>query len=121
MDFEAVNNEFFNQSPLPDLRPSSWTNEPQSDDSLEDDSGDDDGLYGDASLGGRGDDCSEDSFGDEELVVVEAEQYAWKIDHAKGDHKFKGVLVGIQAQTATNDTVAQDFIAATTSPSFDES
>jgi hypothetical protein len=49
------------------------TNALQSDDSLDDDSGDDDGLYGDASLGGLRDDCSESSFGNEELVVVAAE------------------------------------------------
>jgi hypothetical protein len=100
MDFEAFDDEWLNLSPLPDLWPSpspaatatQLTNEPQSDDSLDDDSGDDDGLYGDASPGGLGDDCSESSFGDEEQVVVAAEQYSWKIDHAKGDHKFRGVL-----------------------------
>ncbi|CAN9385396.1 unnamed protein product [Alternaria alternata] len=84
MDFEAFDDEWLNLSPLPDLWPSpspaatatQLTNEPQSDDSLDDDSGDDDGLYGDASLGGLGDDCSESSFGDEEQVVVAAEQYS---------------------------------------------
>jgi hypothetical protein len=52
---------------------------------------------------------------------VAAEQYSWKIDHAKGDHKFKRVLVCIHAQTATNNAVAQDFIAATKSTSFNGS
>ncbi|CAN9216863.1 unnamed protein product [Alternaria alternata] len=86
-----------NLSLLPDLWPSpspaatatQLTNELQSDDSLDDDSGDDDRLYGDASLGGLGDDCSESSFSDKEQVVVAAEQYSWKIDHAKGDYKFR--------------------------------
>jgi hypothetical protein len=36
------------------------------------------------------DECSEGSFGDEEQVLVASDQYSWKIDHAKGDHKFKG-------------------------------
>jgi hypothetical protein len=101
MDFEAFDDRWLNLSPVPDLWPSSppaatatqRTNAPQSDDGLDDDSGDDDdGLYGDASPGGLRDDCSESSFGNEEQVVVAAEQYSWKIDHAKGDHKFRGVL-----------------------------
>jgi hypothetical protein len=90
MDFEAFDEEWVNLSPLPNLWPSSppaatatqRTNAPQSDD----------GLYGDASPGGLRDDCSESSFGHEEPVVVAAEQYSWKMDYAKGDHKFRGVL-----------------------------
>ncbi|CAN9196024.1 unnamed protein product [Alternaria alternata] len=93
-------------SPSPAATATQLTNEPQSDDSLNDDSGDDDGLYGDASPGGLGDDCSESSFSDKEQVVVAAEQYSWKIDYAKGDYKFR---------------VAQDFIAATKSTSFNGS
>jgi hypothetical protein len=34
----------------------------------------------------------EGSFGDVEQVVVAADQYSWKIDHARGDHKMKGML-----------------------------
>jgi hypothetical protein len=100
MDFEAFDEEWVNLSPLSNLWPSSppaatatqRTNALQSDDGLDDDSGDDDGLYGDASPGGLRDDCSESSFGNEELVVVAAEQYSWKMDYAKGDYKFRGVL-----------------------------
>lgn len=33
----------------------------------------------------------EGSFGDVEQVVVAADQYSWKIDHARGDHKMKGL------------------------------
>jgi hypothetical protein len=97
MDSDAFDEELLNPSPLRDTElwpsspPAEPRNEQQSDDSLDDGSGDDDGLYGDASLGGLGDDCSEDSFGDEEQVVVAADQYSWKMDHSKGDHKFKGV------------------------------
>jgi hypothetical protein len=25
-------------------------------------------------------------------VVVASDQYSWKIEHARGDHKFKGAL-----------------------------
>jgi hypothetical protein len=146
MDSDAFDNELLNHSPLrdTDLWPSSppaaiateSSNEQQSDnnvgadsgddDSLDADSGDDDGLYSDASPGGPRDDCSEGSFGDEEQVVVAADQYLWKIDHSKGDHKLKGVLVcgGLHAYgsaTATDDAAVQDFIAATESPSFDGS
>lgn len=114
MDLEAFNDELLDPSPAQDidLWPSSPAaaiatpprNEPQSDDSLDDGSGDDDGLYGDVSPGRLGDDCSEGSFGDEEQVVVAADQYSWKIDHAKGDHKFKGVLVcgRLRAYTSAN-------------------
>jgi len=42
------------------------TNELQSDDSLNNDSRDDDRLYGDASPGGLGDDYSKSSFGNKE-------------------------------------------------------
>ncbi|CAN9215689.1 unnamed protein product [Alternaria alternata] len=81
---EAFDDELLNLSPLPDLWPSSSptatatqrTNAPQSDNGLDDDSGDDDGLYGDASPGGLRDDCSESSFGNKEQVVVAAEQYS---------------------------------------------
>jgi hypothetical protein len=37
-------------------------------------------------------DANEGSFGDDEQVVVASDQYSWKIDHARGDHKFKGRL-----------------------------
>lgn len=101
MDSDAFDDALLNPSPLRDteLWPSSPPaaiatqpgNDQQSDDSLDDSSGDDDGLYGDASPSGLGDDCSEGSFGDEEQVVVAADQYSWKMDHSQGDHKFKGV------------------------------
>jgi hypothetical protein len=103
MDFEPFNNEFLNQSPLPNLWLSSppaataipLTNEPESHDSLDDNSEDDDGLYDHASPGECRDDCSEGGFSDEEQVVEAAEQYCWKIDHGKGDHKFKGMFMCI--------------------------
>jgi hypothetical protein len=101
MDSDAFDEELLNPSPLRDteLWPSSprtgiatqLGNEQPSDDSLDDGSGDDDGLYDDTSPGGLGDDYSEGSFGDGEQVVVAADQYSWKIDHSKGDHKFKCV------------------------------
>ncbi|KAH7334190.1 hypothetical protein BKA66DRAFT_480077 [Pyrenochaeta sp. MPI-SDFR-AT-0127] len=68
-------------------------------------SGDEDGLNDDGPSCHIEDDFSEGSFGDEEQVVVASDQYSWKIDHAKGDHKFK----------------AQDFVATTKSTSFDGS
>ena len=100
MDFKAFNDEQLNLSPLPNLwlSPSPaatathLTNELQSDDSLDDDSRDNDGLYGDASLGGLGDDYSESSFSNKEQVVVVVEQYSQKIDYAKEDYKFRGML-----------------------------
>lgn len=112
MDFNAFDDDLLNPSLLEDI--DLWlssppaviaaqpTNEPQSTDSPDDDSGDDDGLYGnvspssfgdDRSEGSLGDDRSEGSFGDEEQVIVAADQYSWKIDHSKGDHKFKGALL----------------------------
>jgi hypothetical protein len=114
MDFDAFDDELLNPSPLrdtdlwlsspPTAIATQLRNEQQSDDSIDDDSGDDDGLYGDASLDGLGDNCSEGSFGDEEHVVVAADQYSWKIDHSKGDHKFKGVLMcsGLRAYAGAN-------------------
>lgn len=103
MDFDAFDDELLNLSPLQDT--DLWPNSPpaaietqptdaqQSDNSNDESSEDDDGLYGDASPGEPRDDCSEGSFGDEEQVIVAADQYSWKIDHSKGDHKFKGALV----------------------------
>jgi hypothetical protein len=108
MDSEAFNNEFLSPSPRPDLSLSlapaatatQLTNEPLSDDGLDENSGDDDGLYGDTSLGEFEGEISESGFGEGEEVVVASEQYSWKIDHAKGDHKFKRVLVCIHAQNS---------------------
>ena len=114
MDFDAFDDELLNPSPLRDTDlwlsspPTAIATQPrdeqQSDDSIDDDSGDDDGLYGDASLDGLGDNCSEGSFGDEEHVVVAADYYLWKIDHSKGDYKFKGVLMcsGLHAYAGAN-------------------
>jgi hypothetical protein len=99
MDSEAFDNEFVSPSPRPDLLLSSapatvtqLTNEPQSDNGVEENSGDDDGLHGDASLGELEGENSESGFGEEEEEVVAAEQYSWKINHAAGDHKLRGVL-----------------------------
>lgn len=104
MDFNAFDDELLNPSPFQDIDhlwpsspPATVATQPRdeqpSDDSLNNSSEDDDGLYGDASPARLRDDCSEGSFGDEEQVVVAADQYSWKIDHSKGDYKFKGVLV----------------------------
>lgn len=103
MDFDAFDDEISNLSPPQyiDLWPNSPpaiiatqpTDAQQSTNSDDDGSEDDDGLCGDASPGEFRDDCSEGSFGDGEQVIVAADQYSWKIDHSKGDHKFRGVLV----------------------------
>lgn len=108
MDFDAFEDELLNLSPprdidrWPDSPPAVIATQPtdaqQSDDSDGDGSdgdgfGEDDGPYAETSPGKLRDDCSEGSFGDEEQVIVAADQYSWKIDHSKGDHKFKGVLV----------------------------
>lgn len=100
MDFGAFDDEILNPSPLPDI--DLWPNSPPaatatqllneqpSDASLDEGSGDDDGIYDDASACERRDEDSEGSFGDEEHVLIASDQYSWKIDHAKGDHKLKG-------------------------------
>lgn len=103
MDFDAFEDELLNLSPpqdidlWPDSPPAVIATQPtdaqQSEDSDDDGSGEEDGLYGEAAPGELRDDCSEGSFGDEEQVIVAADQYSWKIDHSKGDHKFKGVFV----------------------------
>lgn len=103
MDFDAFEGELLNLSSpqdrdrWPDSPPAviatQPTNAQQSDDSDSDGSGEEDGLYAETSPSELIDDCSEGSFGDEEQVIVAADQYLWKIDHSKGDHKFKGVLV----------------------------
>ena len=101
MDFKAFDDRQLNLSLVPNLQLSSppaatatqRTNAPQSDDSLDNDSRDDDDrLYSNASPGGLRDDCSESSFSNKEQVVVAAEQYSQKINYAKGDYKFRGVL-----------------------------
>ena len=112
MDFDAFDEELLNLSPPQDidLWPSSPpaviatqpTDTQQSANSDDDGSGDEDGLYGDASPGELRDDCSEGSFGDEEQVMVAADQYSWKIYHSKGDHKFKCVLVCSVLHAYTN-------------------
>ncbi|KAH7335097.1 hypothetical protein BKA66DRAFT_577500 [Pyrenochaeta sp. MPI-SDFR-AT-0127] len=115
MDLGDFDEEFFNLSPanVSNL----WVDSPpatheahaasvQEVDSTSDEaSGDEDGLNDGAALRHLEDDGSEGGFGDEEQVVVASDQYSWKIDHAKGDHKFK----------------AQDFVTATKSTSFDGS
>lgn len=53
-------------------------------------SDDEDGLYDANALHYLEDDDREGSFGDGEQVVVASDQYSWKINHARGDHKFKG-------------------------------
>jgi hypothetical protein len=95
VDFEAFDREFLDPSPRRDMdglwpsSPPAATAAQPSDDSLDEGSGDDDN----ASPGELGDDCSEGGFGDEEHVLVASDQYSWKIDHAKGDHKFKGACM----------------------------
>jgi hypothetical protein len=100
MDFDAFDDEILNLSPLGDidLWPSSppaatatqLVDEQQSDSSFDEGSADDDGHHDNAFLGELRDDCSEGSFGDGEHVFVASDQFSWKIDHAKGDHKLKG-------------------------------
>lgn len=100
MDFDAFDDDFLNPSPLPDMSlwPSSppaatetqLVNEQQSDGSFDEGSEDDDGFHDDALSGEPRDDCSEGSFGDEDDVIIASDQYSWKIDHAKGDHKLRG-------------------------------
>src|SRR5688572_7019152 len=93
VDFNAFDEELLNPSPLrdiDDLWPSSpptatatqlinaqLINEQQSDCSLDEGSGDDDGLYDDALASEIRDDCSEGTFGDEEHVLVASDQYSW--------------------------------------------
>ncbi|PVH90186.1 hypothetical protein DM02DRAFT_683926, partial [Periconia macrospinosa] len=119
MDFDAFNEELSNPSLFYDIDdyniddlwlrsppPATATqpiNEQQSDGSLNDGSGDDDELYENTLACEIRDDGSEGTFGDEEHVLVASDQYSWKIDHAKGDHKIK----------------VRDFVAATESASFD--
>ena len=83
-------------------------------------SGDEDELHDNAAPQYLEDGCSEGSFGDEEEVTVAADQYSWKIDHSRGDHKFKGIPSYMyNSSYATNSTTVKDFIAATKSASFD--
>lgn len=53
-------------------------------------SDDEDGLDNAVAAHYLEDDDHEGSFGDSEQVAVASDQYSWKINHAGGDHKFKG-------------------------------
>lgn len=55
-------------------------------------SDDEDGLDDADAVHYLEDDDHEGSFGDSEQVAVASDQYSWKINHARGDHKFKGAL-----------------------------
>jgi hypothetical protein len=55
-------------------------------------SDDEDGLDDTLALQHQVDHKDEGSFGDVEQVVVATDQYSWKIDHARGDYKIKGLL-----------------------------
>ncbi|KAF2133086.1 hypothetical protein P153DRAFT_394009 [Dothidotthia symphoricarpi CBS 119687] len=114
MDFGDFDEQFLNFSPVDDSH--LWPNSPsitlekqavpylEVDGSSDEASEEEDSLHDDAASRHPEDDC-DGSFGDEEQIVVALDQYSWKIDHAKGDHKFQ----------------AQDFVAATKRISFDGS
>lgn len=58
----------------------------------EETSDDEDGLDDADAVHHLEDDDYQGSFGDSEQVAVASDQYSWKINHARGDHKFKGAL-----------------------------
>jgi hypothetical protein len=55
-------------------------------------SDDEDELHADVTLQHLEDDDNEGGFGSDEEVVIASDRYSWKIDHARGDHKFKGTF-----------------------------
>jgi hypothetical protein len=55
-------------------------------------SDDEEELHDHVALEHLEDDENESGFGDSEQVVIASDQYSWKIDHARGDHKFRGTL-----------------------------
>ncbi|KAK7177727.1 hypothetical protein PSPO01_16225 [Paraphaeosphaeria sporulosa] len=67
----------------PPLEEHSDSNSPNSSDDDEDGLGD--------HVGHVADDWEEGSFGDDEQVVVASDHYSWTIDHARGDHKLRGL------------------------------
>lgn len=85
MDFDACENELLNLSSpqdidrWPDSPPAVIATQPmnaqQSEDSDGDGSREEDGLYAETSPGELRDDCSKGTFGDEEQVIVVADQY----------------------------------------------
>lgn len=100
MEFDGFDEEFLHFSPIdnrnwwPSSPPPSPARHPipgeDGDDVSDESSIDEDGLHNVIAPRRSEDDCSEDGFGDDEQVIVASDQYSWKIDHAKGDHKFKG-------------------------------
>jgi hypothetical protein len=52
---------------------------------------DEDGLNVGRALLDFASDYGDDGFSDEQVAVA-SEQYSWKINHAKGDHKLKGTF-----------------------------
>jgi hypothetical protein len=57
------------------------------------DSDNEDGLHGGVTAADHALEDEDGSFGDNEHVVVGAKQHSWKIDHATGDHKLKGMFL----------------------------
>jgi len=53
----------------------------------------DDDLYEGPRPAEMGEGLGEGSFGDEEQVEVAGDQFTWRIDHHKGDHKFHGTFL----------------------------
>jgi hypothetical protein len=91
-DFSLINSDNL----FPDSLTASPAREPileqNSDSSSHEASDDEDGLDDRVALQHVEDNCNEGSFGDGEQVVVASDQYSWKIEHARGDHKFKGAF-----------------------------
>jgi hypothetical protein len=56
---------------------------------------DNDGLYDGVAAEDHALEQEDGSFGDDEHVVVGSEQHVWKINHAKGDHRLKGMLLSV--------------------------
>lgn len=98
---DRLNNDIFDSTFFQDIpqsssplaiTPSHLEDDQQDDDSLSNTSGDDDGLYNNALSNLPRDDYSEDSSEGEEQVMIAEDQYLWKIDHSRGDHRLKGMV-----------------------------
>jgi len=57
------------------------------------DSDNEDGLHGGVTTADHALEDEDGSFGDDEHVVVGSRQHSWKINHATGDHKLKGMFL----------------------------
>lgn len=98
MNFDELDDDFLNFSPIhsDNLFPASLPASPAGN-SIHEQDGDGE-LYEssdneDATAVQHLEDDSDDgSFGDGEQVAVASDQYSWKINHTRGDHKFKGAL-----------------------------